>query len=189
MATFTPVAISSLSRSGNVVTVVTAAPHGLAVAEGFSIQGVTLDGSFNLNGTVATVPNATTLTFAQTGVNSSVAAGGTIAAAKQVVVLSVNALGPNNQINYVFWLTTTAPVPNSSLTSQYANASTQELNAIKAGTTIEQSGSMTYPSTYTKAQIQADLLIRYQSAQSTLANGTQPGQFYGGFYDGTGWSF
>jgi protein involved in ribonucleotide reduction len=55
-------------RAANVVTITTMAAHGLAVGNSVVVQGVTAVGATNFNGTftIATVPTATTFTYAQT---------------------------------------------------------------------------------------------------------------------------
>lgn len=72
--------LTSISRSSNVVTVGVTG-HGLRAGDGFTIAGVT-PSTFNGTFTVATVVNANSLTFAQTGSNAS-GSGGTLLAAIQ----------------------------------------------------------------------------------------------------------
>ena len=79
--------ISSISRSGNVVTVVTSAAHNYTSAMAATgiipliVQGVTGGAtSFNGSFTLAGVTNSTTLTFNQTGGNES----GTVSAVSQI---------------------------------------------------------------------------------------------------------
>src|SRR3989449_11071665 len=55
-------------RAGNVATITTTAPHGLITGQTVLITGVA-DNSFNGAFTVASVPNSTTFTFAQTAAN------------------------------------------------------------------------------------------------------------------------
>jgi hypothetical protein len=62
-----------ISRSSNVTTIKTTNPHGYSVGMSFSITNA-LGGNgttFNVSGNIATVPNTTTFTFAQTGTNAS----------------------------------------------------------------------------------------------------------------------
>ncbi len=187
MATAASVAISAIQRTNNVVTVTTAAAHGLAAGQGFSLSGVA-DNSFNLNGTVLAVPSATTFTFNQSGANAS-STGGNVLPAKEVIVLEISETSQSEiTIRYLLWLTTTVPVARPSATSQWSGASASEIAAIAAGTTIEQVRSKTFPGTLTKAQIQAILAADFAAQQAQLAAVTQPGQFYGVYFDGTGWS-
>lgn len=185
-ATASPVSISAVSRASNIVTVTCSAACGIVPNQGFSISGVT-DTTFNVNGTAVT-GSGTSFTFNQTGSNSS-SSGGSVLPAKQVIVLqtipSPNFIG----VQALCWNTTISGLPTS-LNSSWPGASTAENNAIKAGATIESSlNPAPYPSTYSKAQIQSDLQARCSAMQSTLSSGVAPAAFYGGFYDGTGWSF
>src|SRR5712692_1872079 len=61
-------------RAGNVVTITTTAPHGLITGQTVLITGVA-DNSFNGAFTVASVPNSTTFTFAQTAANATSGGG------------------------------------------------------------------------------------------------------------------
>jgi hypothetical protein len=181
-----PVAITSVSRTANVVTVNCATNCNIAPNQGFSVSGVT-DTSFNTNGT-ATTGSGTTFTFSQSGVTAS-SSGGSVAPAKQVIVLQVTPSPNFIGVQALCWTTTINGIPQSQ-GSQWIGASNLENNAIKAGTTIEQTLNVQpYPSSYSKAQIQADLQARCNSLQSTLSTGVQPGQFFGGYFDGTAWSF
>ncbi len=187
MATATPVSISTISRTSNVVTVVTGSAHGLLAGQGFAIAGVT-DASFNGNNTVSTVTNSTTYTFKQTAANAS-SSGGTSVAAKQVIIMSIFvSQGGRMTIRYLLWLTTTQPIPLPSVQSSWVDASTAEVNAIQAGTTIEINDSMSLPSTLTKAQVQTVLANEFTARQAYLAGNVQPGQFFGVFEDSVGWS-
>jgi len=80
LAASSPVTIVSLTRSGGVVTVVTATPHGLAPADIATITGA-VDSSFDGTFTVSTVVNSTTFTYAQAGIDASTT-GGTLASGR-----------------------------------------------------------------------------------------------------------
>ena len=192
-APFTPVALASLARAAGVVTVTTASAHGLAQNQGFCIVGVTLDATFNACATITTVPTATTFTFPQNGAASSIAAGGTVAAAKRVIVLMTAAQGPYINVTYLLWNTTTQGLANSALTSLFSGAGdatfAAELTAIKAGTTIETPRSVSFPNTLSAAQIQTFVNADWLAQQNNLAAGVQPGQFYGAYCDAAGCSF
>jgi hypothetical protein len=69
--------ISAISRTSNTVTVTTATPHGLIATDQVTIAGVT-DTSFNGVFPVATLPDSTHFTYAQTLSNAS-SSGGTAA--------------------------------------------------------------------------------------------------------------
>jgi hypothetical protein len=177
--------VSTITRTNNVVTVTCLAPCGIATNQGFVLLGVT-DTSFNQDG-VALTGSGTTFTFSQTGANGS-STGGTVAPEIQIIILNISADPQGESINGLFWITTTSGVPTG-MGSVWTGASVQANNAIKAGLLIEIPFSRQYGPTTTKATIQADLVSSYiaqQATQSTAA--IQPGQFYGGTYNG-GWSF
>lgn len=70
----TSIPISSLTRSGNIVTAVTSSPDGLSVSDGFSVKSAgdpTFDGSFS----VLTVSPPDTFTYFQGGPNASTSGG------------------------------------------------------------------------------------------------------------------
>lgn len=69
-------AISSISRTSNVTTIVTATPHNLTTSDAVQVAGVA-DTSFNISSTTVTVTNATTFTYANSGTNGS-SSGGTV---------------------------------------------------------------------------------------------------------------
>ncbi len=73
--TIIPSSISGISRSGNVVTVTTSAPHNLTSSD-FAIVAGVVDASFNGSFAVASAPDDTHFTYAQTGANAS-SSGGT----------------------------------------------------------------------------------------------------------------
>lgn len=67
-------AISSISRTSNVTTVVTSTAHNLATSDNVKISGVA-DNTFNVASTSVTVTNATTFTYSNTGTNGSSSGG------------------------------------------------------------------------------------------------------------------
>jgi hypothetical protein len=69
-------AISSISRTTNVTTVVTTTPHNLTTSETVQVAGVS-DNTFNTASATATVTNPTTFTYPNTGADGS-SSGGTI---------------------------------------------------------------------------------------------------------------
>jgi hypothetical protein len=95
----TGIAISAISRTSNVVTVTTASPHGLNPVGGVLIAGVT-DASYNGNFPVASILDATHFTYAQSGANSS-SSGGTATPVDQVAVANVS-YGGATSFNGVF---------------------------------------------------------------------------------------
>jgi len=71
-----PIASAGAVRSAKVVTITTTSAHGLSPGQTVTVSGVS-DSSFNGTFVVATVPSATTFTYAQTGPNAS-SGGGTV---------------------------------------------------------------------------------------------------------------
>lgn len=71
-----PVAIASIVRSANVVTVTTVTPHLIDLAGQKAIMEKVLDATFNGAFIIATIPTANTFTYPQTAANAS-SSGGT----------------------------------------------------------------------------------------------------------------
>jgi hypothetical protein len=181
------VSVSTITSVGSTVTVNTGAAHGLAVNQGFSLTGIN-PSTLNVNSTVATVSNSTSFTFTMSSPPAYVS-GGNAKPAKEAVVLTINTTQPGAiLVQYVLWLTTLSPVAKTNATSSWTGASTQENAALAAGTTIEFLRSDSFPSTFSEASIEAFMAADFAATQSALAASTQPGQFYGIYYDGTGWS-
>jgi hypothetical protein len=67
-------AISTISRTSNVTTIVTSTPHNLTTADLVKISGVT-DATFNISSVSVTVTNSTTFTYANAGSNGSSSGG------------------------------------------------------------------------------------------------------------------
>jgi hypothetical protein len=61
------------------------------------------------------------------------------------------------------------------------------VNAIAAGSLLEKNISRAFPATMTTAQIEVVLQNDYNTQQSAIAGGTQPGAFYGFVWNGTAW--
>jgi hypothetical protein len=103
--------ITAISRSNSVVTVATSSAHGLVPNSVVNITGVTSDATFNGVATVATVPSATTFTFAQALSNSSGTVGAssfvqdvfagvfTIASVPSTTTFTYANVGPDNIAN------------------------------------------------------------------------------------------
>lgn len=183
--------VSTIAVAGSTVTVTTAASHGLAV-----------NGAVCLSVTPAcvvvnTVPNATSFTFTQPS-NISVAvcssACGTTTGAPRIIILDVQQPNQSQQtIHYLLWLTTVKPIPKSGAGSAWiagagsVGASPEQIAAMAAGNLIEQGFVYTCPVTLTTAQVQAYLQNDYTTRQAALVANTQPGQYYGSVWDGSGW--
>lgn len=69
-------AISSISRTSNVTTIVTSSAHFLTTGDTVQVAGVA-DTSFNISSATVTVTNSTTFTYANSGTNGS-SSGGTV---------------------------------------------------------------------------------------------------------------
>lgn len=69
-------AVSTISRTSNVATIVTTTPHNLANGDTVKIAGVSSSG-FNTTSATVTVTNSTTFTYANTGTDGS-SSGGTV---------------------------------------------------------------------------------------------------------------
>src|SRR5207245_1969401 len=130
-------------RAGNVVTITTIAPHGLITGQTVLITGVA-DNSFNGAFTVASGPNSTTFTFAQTAANATSGGGAalysnalaTVALGTGVTGIAINpetekamlADPTNNTLTFFSVLdqtVTSFPVPDncaSTLTCAFATA-------------------------------------------------------------------
>jgi hypothetical protein len=102
------------------------------------------------------------------------------AAAKQIIILTADSDGTNTTVTYVFWLTTSSPVPVPGRGSVWQGASAAENAAIVAGTTIERPGSL---SGLSKAAIKTALQNAYNQSQTAI-NAVNNGCFF----DGTVWS-
>ena len=111
--------------------------------------------------------------------------------AKQIIVLST-AKGPNGtdtSVRVAAWFYPAAgrevPMPNAS--SVFRNATIAEIQAIQAGTVIEETYEILYPSGTSVTAIKADLVSRYNARAAVIAAIPNPNQWYGVYYDGT-WS-
>lgn len=185
-ATATPVNISAISRAANVVTVTCSAACNIVPNQGFIVAGVT-DVTFNGNGTAVT-GSGTGFTFNQIGTNVSSSAG-TVLPAKQVIVLTTKPGQDGLTVTGVFWITTVSGIA-ATAQSSWTGASTAEKNAIAAGTTIEVPFTQLFGSTASKATIQGELQSLYVGRQASQNSASvQPAAFFGGFFDGVGWSF
>jgi hypothetical protein len=113
--------------------------------------------------------------------------------AKQVIILgSSAAVGGMTNISFALWIVPSGSqvVPNPGFVSAYAGASATEISSLQAGTTVEITNNATYPSSFSLATIEADLLTKYTAAQAAYTSGVNPIQYYGTYYDGvlTSWT-
>tara|TARA_R110000868_G_scaffold70726_1_gene207590 strand:+ start:1780 stop:3501 length:1722 start_codon:yes stop_codon:yes gene_type:complete len=103
-------AISTISRTSNVTTIVTSTPHNLTTADLVKIAGVT-DATFNISSVSATVTNSTTFTYANAGSNGSSSGGSvqdlTVPTGNRAVVVTPERhavlIGAGNQPRRVAW--------------------------------------------------------------------------------------
>ncbi len=166
-----------------------ATAHGLLANQGFSLRATT-GGTYDYNGTVVSA-SANSFTFAQGSLSAAGQAGaaGLVFPAKQVIVLSTTQSegSPELVVQYALWLTTAQPIPGPGA-SAWAGASAKEVAAIAAGFVVERVDTKSFAKGDAKAAVQAELQNEYSQQQAALAAAVQPGQFYGGYFDG-GWSF
>jgi hypothetical protein len=107
--------------------------------------------------------------------------------AKQVIILSSSTLtGGMTSYEFAFWIVplTAQVVPNPGFVSAFSGASGAEISALQAGTTVEVVQTTSYPTSFSLASIEADLLTKYTAAQSAYTSGVNPIQYYGTYYDG-----
>lgn len=184
-----PINITSISRTGNVVTVVTATAHGLAMGQAGWLQNVTSDTSFQGIYTVATVPNATTFTFNQAGVNATPVASGSVVPAKEWVVLSLsNNIGGEIDVMLEMWfpVTSGAELVNGSGSGLASNKlSGDETQAIAAGRIVVMQKIVPFPTTYSGAQMQSFIDALYTAIFSFRNSTLNSGTYYGYYSDGT----
>jgi hypothetical protein len=112
--------------------------------------------------------------------------------AKQIIVLRTN-VGPggDTNVNVLGWyaVTTQKAVPIVNGVSIWSGASGPENAAIAAGTVVEEAYQIQYPSTYSTAQIKADLISKWTARQSAITAQPNPNAYFGIFFDSsTGWS-
>lgn len=174
------VAVTTITVSGGTVTVNSTA-HGIVANQGFCLSAPA--GVCNVAATAAT----NSFTFAATGVSACASSCGTVTAAKRAIWLSTQTVSGGYQVNYILWLTTTSPVSGSG-TSAYTSATSQEKAALQLGNFIEIPRSEFFPLSTTLANAEAQLQNDYAAQQSQLAASVQPGQFFGNFFDGIGWT-
>jgi len=191
-ATSNSVNINSVTVSSGTATVSCGGSNcNINANYGFCIAG-TSDSTINICSTAVTGSGGTSFTFATTAGNESLGAAGTVRPAKQIIFLgeSMSTAGNVVTIPYLLWLTTINPVANSANISQWGGASTAEVNAIKAGTTIEVAQTLQMPVTaFTKANAQSLAQLWFLGAQVALINGIQPAAYFGQYCDPVGCSF
>jgi type IV pilus modification protein PilV len=126
-----PVAISSVARSGNVVTVTTSGNHGYAVGQRVSIAEVS-DFKFNGSFNVESVPTSTTFTYTQEEVDAS-GTGGTAALIQRITVPTGTSVTGYNNLITKFIAYTCVVTPNPSLTGDDAGSWWGEARLVPSG--------------------------------------------------------
>jgi hypothetical protein len=112
--------------------------------------------------------------------------------AKQIIALETNPSdGGYISLTIAMWF----PVPAGrevtvpSLTkSAWTGASAAEIQALQLGTVKEEVNTFRFPSSYSAAQIKAELQASYTARLAYLNSLPFQGQYYGVFFDGTVWS-
>ena len=111
--------------------------------------------------------------------------------AKKIIILEKTPTQNYFTVNYLFWLD--VPVnqqtlrANQSLTSSFPSATAEELQNIKDGKVVEQSGSTSFNIDASNQVIAGDLQIKYANAQSALTNSNKY-NYYGTYWDGSTWT-
>ncbi|HEY2233990.1 MAG TPA: MBG domain-containing protein [Candidatus Angelobacter sp.] len=114
------VANTGANRSGNVVTITTAAPHQIFVGQTATISGVantTFNGAF----VVTSVPSPTTFTYKQTAANAISGGGSVSVPATQAQLITFPALAPQDVRTFNLNATTKANLTNGTVVINTAN--------------------------------------------------------------------
>jgi hypothetical protein len=190
-----PVSISSISRTSNVVSVTTATAHGLAVGQAVVIAGAT-DSTCNGVFYVVSVGSSTTFTYNSIGSNSSGTAGNA-APEREMFALEVSPASPGlATFHVVFWYPVATPVPKTSFTSAVPSSiphppTAAEQAALLAGILVEEQFYLTIPASWAQgANITATeqyVQALYSGRLAALNALPQPGSVQGYWYDGTAW--
>ncbi|MFL6314857.1 MAG: MBG domain-containing protein [Terriglobales bacterium] len=114
------VANTGANRSGNVVTITTAAPHQIFVGQTATISGVantTFNGAF----VVTSVPSPTTFTYKQTAANAISGGGSVSVPATQAQLITFPALAPQDVRTFNLNATTKGNLTNGTVVINTAN--------------------------------------------------------------------
>ena len=114
------VAGTGANRSGNVVTITTAAPHQIFAGQSATISGVA-DTTFNGTFTVASVPSPTTFTYQQTAANAVSGGGSVSVPATAAQLITFPALGTGETRSALLTATTKTNLTNGTVISNTAN--------------------------------------------------------------------
>ena len=111
--------------------------------------------------------------------------------ARKIIVLDQTGLPSDSNYTVAFWLSVPAArqlfYANAAATSHVVGAQAAEISAIQAGQIMERIVSVPYIKGTSLGAIQADLVSRYNAAQTEL-NNDNPWNHYGTTWDGTTWT-
>jgi hypothetical protein len=181
--------INTTTVAGQVITVNTAAAHGLSALNGG--QGACLSAPSNVCGVVQSTPTSTQFTLLVAGTTPAACASscGTSSPAPQVIVLSTAAPTQGfTTYNWLNWITNQQPCPGPSTSAWVsangsAGATAAQKSAIQNGLFIEHSRTLTVSSSTAIGTVEILIQNDYASDQAAA---TQPCQFYGFTWDSAG---
>jgi hypothetical protein len=171
--------ISTITCSGGQATVNVS--NTFAASQGVEITGNSVS-SYNIN---ATIVAATSSSFTFNVTCNGTGTGGAAAPAQQILVLSITNASGGYNVSVLFWNTTANPVTNPGFNSAWPGVTAAQTAALRAGTTVESTYSTFVGNTESTADMQANLLAVYATAQNNVATGL--GQFAGFCWNGTAW--
>lgn len=113
--------------------------------------------------------------------------------AKQVIILETNpADGGQNTIRAVFWFAVPVarrvPLPATTMSAWSGADANTELIPIRDGSVLEEVKQLSFPQSFTTAQIKGALQASYTDRQTYLATLPPRLQYNGVFWDGATWS-
>jgi hypothetical protein len=108
---------------------------------------------------------------------------------KEIVILEASSNIPQQlTIRYLLWIPTPFPIPRPNAQSAWSKADATEVQALQDGIIIEEVYSQGFPASMPLDEVKSYMVAHYQSRVTYFQSLAKPGQFYGIFYDGTGWS-
>lgn len=169
----TPVAVSTVTVSGNVVTVNTGAAHGLNAGQGFCTTGSSVPSEV-LCAVVGSTPTATSFLYNFPAVVACASSCGTVQPAKKIVILQESHYQAIITIMLLFWNPNRSGILSAHQASMWAGSSAAESAAIANGRMFETSKSVILPDNATKAQRQQVIAAAWQAVQAEFDNNPQP---------------
>jgi hypothetical protein len=108
---------------------------------------------------------------------------------KQIITTRTATAGGIISQSVVFWYPVPAgkEVPKDLAGSAFKGATQTEIDALKAGTVIEEVETIRVPKSFSAAQIKGVLVAWWTDRKAFLDTNPPEGQYYATFYDGT-WS-